>query len=49
MNEETGQVEIKFVKSEENKADIFTKNVSKDIMDRHTKEFLVEKEEVDDL
>ena len=49
MNEETGQVEIKFVKSEDNQADIFTKNVSKDIMHRHTKEFLVEKEEVNNL
>ena len=48
VNEETGQLEIVFVRSEDNKADINTKNVPYDIMDRHTSDFLVEKENVKD-
>ena len=36
VDEETGICEVVFVRSEENKSDIFTKNVSTEIMKRHT-------------
>ena len=36
VNEETGEIEVLFVKSEDNKSDIFTKNVAKELMDKHT-------------
>jgi hypothetical protein len=35
---------IIFVKTEENKADIFTKNISSDVYDRHMKSFITSKE-----
>jgi len=38
-------VEIMFVKTEDNKADGFTKNVRGDVFERHTTEFVWEKEE----
>ena len=37
MNEEIGEIEVAFVKIEENDADIFTKNVSKELIEKHTK------------
>ena len=45
VNEDTGEIELVFVKSENNKADIYTKNVSGEIMDNHT-EYLGKKEEL---
>ena len=45
VNEETGEIEVVFVRTEENKADIFTKNVSKELMDKHT-EYLGRKEDM---
>ena len=36
VNEETGEIEVEFVRTEENNADIFTKNVSKEIMEQYT-------------
>ena len=37
---EDGFIEIVFVRSEDNHADIFTKNVTKDVNDRHAKELI---------
>ena len=45
VNEETGEIEVVCVNTEENKADIFTKNVSKELMDKHT-EYLGRKEDI---
>jgi hypothetical protein len=39
-NLEEGIINIEFVKSIENDSDIFTKNVSQEIHDKHMKEFL---------
>ena len=36
VNEETGEIEVVFVRSEDNRSDIFTKNVAKDLMNDHT-------------
>ena len=36
VNKETGEIEVVFIKTDENKADIFTKNVNKEIMEKHT-------------
>ena len=36
VNEETGEIEVVFVKSEDNRSDIFTKNVAKELMNNHT-------------
>jgi hypothetical protein len=41
---EEGFIRIIFVRSEENLADGFTKNVTGDIYDAHVKEFMSEKE-----
>ena len=38
-----GFIKIIFVKSEDNKADIFTKNVTLDLNDIHSEKFLIEK------
>jgi hypothetical protein len=37
-------IKIIFVKSEDNVADIFTKNIGKEIYEKHTKEFLGKEE-----
>jgi hypothetical protein len=37
-------IKIIFVKTDENKADIFTKNISSDVYDRHMKSFIAPKE-----
>ena len=39
-------LKIIFVKSQENKADIFTKNVSADLQRKHAKNFLIEKNDI---
>jgi hypothetical protein len=39
-NLEEGIIEIKFVRSEENQSDIFTKNVNQEIYQKHVKNFL---------
>ena len=41
---EDGFIRIIFVRSEENLADEFTKNVSGDIYDAHVEEYMAEKE-----
>jgi hypothetical protein len=41
-NLEDGIIKIEFVKSAENDSDIFTKNVSQDVYERHVKKFLEE-------
>ena len=46
VNEETGEIEVLFVKSEDNKSDIFTKNVAKELMDKHT-DYLGEEKDLD--
>ena len=40
VDEETGQMEIVFVRSEENKSDIFTKNVPRETMRKQTENYL---------
>ena len=40
---ENGDVELEFVRSEDNLADMFTKNVSKAIMDLHKTKFMTVK------
>ena len=45
VNEDTG-IELVFVKIEDDKADIYTKNVSGEIMENHT-EHLGKKEDLD--
>ena len=39
---EDGIIQIKFVKSENNNSDIFTKNVGKDLFYRHSSKFMAE-------
>ena len=46
VNEETGEIEVLFVKSEDNKSDIFTKNVAKELMDKHI-DYLVKEKDLD--
>ena len=46
VNEDTGKIELVFVKTEENRVDIYTKNFSGKIMENHT-EYLGKKEELD--
>ena len=46
VNEETGQMEIVFVRSEENKSDIFTKNVPRETMKKQSEEYLGEEDEI---
>ena len=46
VNEDTGKIELVFVKTEDNRDDIYTKNVSGEIMENHT-EYLGKKEELD--
>lgn len=36
VNEDPREIEVEFVKTNENDADIFTKNVPKEIMERQT-------------
>jgi hypothetical protein len=42
---EDGFSKIEFVRSVENDSDVFTKNVSQELYEKHTKNFLVESEE----
>ena len=44
--QETGKIVIKFVKSEDNEADIFTKNTSSIIFQRHQEKLVWDKKEV---
>ena len=44
--QEDGKIIIKFVKSEDNEADIFTKNTSSIIFQRHQEELVWDKKEV---
>ena len=48
MNEyqEDGKIIIKFVKSEDNEADIFTKNTSSIIFKRHQEKLVWDKKEI---
>ena len=46
VNEETGEIEVLFVRSEDNKSDIFTKNLAKELMDKHT-DYLGEEKDLD--
>ena len=41
-NLEDGIIKIEFVKSVDNESDIFTKNVTQEIYERHVKKFLEE-------
>ena len=43
---EDGFIKIIFVKSEDNQADIFTKNVNGDIYDKHLKECIIEENKI---
>lgn len=36
-----GIIELQFVKSNENKSDIYTKNVGGELFEKHTKEYMV--------
>lgn len=44
---EEGFIKIIFVRSKENDADIFTKNVTGELYDKHMKKFIMEKKEVE--
>ena len=44
--QEDGKIIIKFVKSEDNEADIFTKNTSSNIYQRHQEKLVLDKKEV---
>ena len=44
--QEDGKIIIMFVKSEDNEADIFTKNTSSSIYQRHQEKFVWDKKEV---
>ena len=44
--QEDGKIIIKFVKSEDNEADIFTKNTTKRIFQNHQKKLVCDKDEV---
>ena len=46
VNENNGQIEVMFVKIEDNNADIFTKNVSKEKEEYHT-DYLGKEEDID--
>ena len=46
VNEDNGQIEVVFVKTEDNNADIFTKNISKEKEEHHT-EYLGKEEDID--
>ena len=46
VDEEIGQMKIVLVKYEDNKSDVFTKNVAGDTMKNHTEDYLGEKEEI---
>jgi len=39
---ENGTIKIIFVRSEDNDADVFTKNTSENTYDKHTREFMIE-------
>ena len=43
VNKETGEIEVVFLKTDENKVEIFTKNVNQEIMEKHT-DYLGKKE-----
>lgn len=47
VDEETGQMVIVFVKSEENKSDPMTKNVPRNIMKQHTEQYLGNVDEIE--
>lgn len=42
-----GFIKIIFVKSAENKADMFTKNVTSETHDFHVKSYIIDKREID--
>jgi hypothetical protein len=42
LSENSSNIKIEFVHSTENDSDIFTKNASKDIYERHAKKFLAD-------
>ena len=46
---EDGVVKVVFVRSEDNDADLFTKNVSSDIYEKHMSKLIWKKEEMDDI
>ena len=47
IDEETGQMVIVFVKSEENKSNPMTKNVPRNIMKQHTEQYLGNVDEIE--
>ena len=47
VNQEDGKIIIKFVKSEENEADIFTKNTTNVIFNNHQKKLVWDKTNVE--
>jgi hypothetical protein len=42
-------VKVMFIKSEDNKADMFTKNVSNDLYEKQKKEYIIKREDVDTI
>jgi hypothetical protein len=42
-------VKVMFIKSEDNKADMFTKNVSNDLYEKQNKEYIIKREDVDTI
>jgi hypothetical protein len=46
---ETGFIKIVFVKSEDNKSDWFTKNVSSELYSRHMGSYIIRRSEVDTM
>jgi hypothetical protein len=44
---EEGYIKVIFVKTEENRSDMMTKNVSSDVYDKHVAEFIVSRAELD--
>jgi hypothetical protein len=40
-------VKIGFVKSEENKSDMFTKNISSDLYEKHKNDYIIMREELE--
>ena len=44
---EDGYIKVIFVKTDENKSDMMTKNVSSEVYDKHVDDFIVSREEVD--
>jgi hypothetical protein len=48
-NFESGFLKIVFVNSKDNKADMFTKNVSSELYDKHKRTFIVRRQDVESI